>query len=389
MKNKNWFKNAIIYQILIDRFAGFKTIKDWDKPNFIGGNIKGIISNFDYLLDLGVNTIWLSPFYETSEYHGYHITDFYKVDPHFGTIDDLKSLIKKVHDNNMRIITDFVPNHCSNIHPFFKDAQENKESDYRDWFYFNNWPENYLCFLSVKQLPKINLENKKARDYIINSAKHWLSLGIDGYRLDHVIGPSHRFWKKFSREIKDIFPNSVLIGEAWLQGIKFNELKTVNIKNKNLKWLFGSSPDFLLKEYVKELDGVLDFKFQELIRDYIVREKINKNKFLKQMKKHYKRFPENYFLAAFIDNHDMDRFSYECNYDLNKIKNAIKIQFSINQPVIIYYGDEIPLKQNKSIWEYTSHGDIQARYPMIWNYKNKELFNFLKKLIQDKNKNNI
>ncbi|MDG6219386.1 MAG: alpha-amylase family glycosyl hydrolase [Candidatus Thermoplasmatota archaeon] len=120
MRNqKNWIKKAVIYQILIDRFAGYDPKKNWKKPQFIGGNLKGIIDSLSYLKNLGVNAIWISPFYKTSAYHGYHITDFYKVDPHFGNKNDLKRLIDLIHQNDMYIIADFVPNHVSKYHPFF------------------------------------------------------------------------------------------------------------------------------------------------------------------------------------------------------------------------------------------------------------------------------
>lgn len=245
MGSVDWFKNAVIYHILIDRFAGFKSAKNWENPEFLGGNIKGITEKLPYLKEIGINTIWISPFYKTSSYHGYHVTDYFEVDPHFGTTNDVKELIESIHELDMRIIADFVPNHCSKEHPYFKEAQRDKNSEYKEWFYFVNWPNDYLSFLSIKDIPKINLNNTNARNYIINAAKHWLSLGFDGYRLDHVIGPSHDFWRQFRQEIKEIFPQAVLIGEAWMKGIKFNELKTLNIKHKLLKWLAGASPDFL------------------------------------------------------------------------------------------------------------------------------------------------
>ena len=380
----DWFKKAIIYHILIDRFAGFKTTNNWNKPYFLGGNIKGIINKIPYLKSLGINTIWISPFYKTSEYHGYHITDFFKVDPHFGTINDLKKLIEISHKNKIRIIADFVPNHCSNQHPYFIEAQKDKQSEYYKWFYFQKWPNKYLCFLSVNQLPKINLNYPNARNYIINSAKHWLSLGFDGFRLDHVIGPSHNFWKQFRYEIKKIFPDAVLIGEAWMMGIKFKELKTIKIKNKFFKWISGSSPNNLLKEYIGELDGVLDFNFQELIRNFIAWGKISNLEFQNKIKRHYAKYPFDYFLPTFVDNHDMNRFLYECKNDKNKLKKAIEIQFSINQPLIIFYGTEVGLSQNKSIWQYSSYGDLQARRPMIWDKQDKELIEFYKSLINKK-----
>jgi len=383
MNTNNWFKNAIIYHILIDRFAGYKSINDFDKPVFIGGNIKGIIEKLSYLHELGINTIWISPFYKTNTYHGYHITDFFQVEPKFGSISDLKKLIEMVHIQDMRIIADFVPNHCSKDHPYFKDAQNNKNSEFKDWFYFTKWPEDYLCFLSIKELPKFNLENEETKNYITNAAKHWLSLGFDGFRLDHVIGPLHNFWQKFNTEIKKIFPNVVLIGEAWMKGIKFSELKTINIKHKFLKLLSGESSENLLKEYYRELDGVLDFRFQELIKDFIAKENLSKKEFYTKLDSHYRKLPKNYFLPTFLDNHDMNRFLFECKNDKEKLKKAAEIQFAIPQPPIIYYGTEIGMTHDKSVW-YSTYGDLQARQPMNWDKPDYDLLNFYKILIKEK-----
>ena len=385
MGGVDWFKNAIIYHILIDRFAGYTAMDNWDKPVFLGGNIRGITEKLPYLQNLGVTTLWISPFYKTSTYHGYHITDFYQVDPHFGTNKDIKNLIDAVHNLDMYIIADFVPNHCSKEHPFFKEAQQNKNSKYRDWFYFTKWPNSYLCFLSIGDLPKINLQNQEARDHIINAAKHWLSQGFDGYRLDHVIGPLHSFWKHFVKEIKTEYPNVVLIGEAWMMGIKRHELNTINIHHRFLKWLFGgAASDNLLIEYIGELDGVLDFKFQGLIRAYIAHSRISRQRFEKAIKQHYDHFPEDYLLPTFLDNHDMNRFLFDCGNNKEKLREAATIQFSINQPAIIYYGTEIGMTQNKSIWNIPTCGDLQARQPMNWKQQDMELLYFYKKLIEQR-----
>jgi glycosidase len=261
-------KKATIYHIFFDRFSGFDIQKDWKKPIFIGGTIKGIIKKIPYLQQLGIDTIWISPFYQTSAYHGYHITDFFETDARFGTKDDVKYLIKQVHQAKMRIIVDFVPNHCSHLHPFFIDGQQNRNSRYRNWFYFKKWPDNYLCFLSFKELPKLNLENKETRDHIIDAARYWLSFGFDGFRLDHVIGPSHRFWSYFVENIKSVYPQIILIGEAWMQGIRFHELSTIRMNGKYMKWILGNSSDYLLRSYQGLLDGVLDFHGQQLIKKY-------------------------------------------------------------------------------------------------------------------------
>ena len=388
MAGNDWFKNAIIYHIFIDRFAGFTNTDNWDKPIFLGGNIQGIINKLTYLENLGITTIWISPFYKTSAYHGYHITDFYQVDPHFGNLEDIKNLINRVHELNMHIIADFVPNHCSRKHLYFIEAQSNKNSPYCDWFYFTQWPDEYLSFLSVREIPKINLNNEQARDHIINAAKFWLNLGFDGFRIDHVIGPEHTFWNQFKKEIKEDYPNVVLIGEAWMMGIKRSELKTINIKYKLFKWLFGAASDSLLEEYVGELDGVLDFKFQELIRKCITTPNQSKKIFYNNLKNHYAYFPDNYFLPTFLDNHDMDRFLFLCKNDKEKLKTAAQIQFSVDQPAIIYYGTEIGMTQAKSMWNVSTYGDLQARQPMNWEKQDTDLIEFYKKLIgQKKNMN--
>jgi cyclomaltodextrinase len=122
-----WFKKAVIYQILIDRFAGCRA-EGWDKPQFLGGTIRGIIGKLDYIKDLGANTLRISPFCKTDQYHGYHTTDFYQVEPRFENVEDLKELIESVHNAGMRIIADFVPNHVSDQHPYFLDARKRVDS---------------------------------------------------------------------------------------------------------------------------------------------------------------------------------------------------------------------------------------------------------------------
>lgn len=376
-----WFKNAIVYHILIDRFAGVQRPENWPRPEFIGGNLRGIIDKLGYIRDLGVNAVWLSPFCETSAYHGYHITDFFKIDPHFGTVDDLKELIDKAHAAGIKVIADFVPNHCSRHHPFFKEAQTNKTSPYSNWFIFKKWPDKYLCFLSIGELPKLNLQHPPAREHIIKSAQYWLSFGLDGFRLDHCIGPTHDFWKDFRTQIKTDYPDCILIGEAWLMGIRFRELRTINIHRKFRVWLKGQAPEQLYRDYIGELDGVLDFKFQLIMQDFS-NGKIDQPTALHKCRLHIEQFPQDFYLTSFLDNHDMDRFLFICGQDKDKLKTAAKMQFSLDQPKIIYYGTETGLSQDKSLWDIPAHGDLQARRPMPWDSLDKELISFYQNLIR-------
>ncbi len=382
MHGVEWFRHSIIYHILIDRFAGVSLLQYSDQPIFIGGTIRGIIKKLPYLQDLGVTTIWISPFYKTSAYHGYHITDFYQVEPHFGSLEDIQHLIREIHKRDMQIIADFVPNHCSREHPYFQHAQLHKKSEYHDWFYFTRWPDDYLCFLSIKDLPKLNLKNPTTRDHIIDAACYWLGFGFDGFRLDHVIGPDRLFWQEFSTNIKKQYPSAVLIGEAWMKGIQRRELKTIQISGKYLKWLSGSASDRLFQEYIGLLDGVLDFRFQELVQHFFTHPQQKKECLLQTLETHYKRFPKNFFLPTFLDNHDMDRFLFCVGNNIEKLKEAFELQLSIPQPAIIYYGSEIGMTQQKSIWDTPVHGDIYARSPMNWESMDTHLFDFYKKNIK-------
>jgi glycosidase len=168
-----------------------------------------------------------------------------------------------------------------------------------------------------------------------------------------------------------------------MKGIKFKELKTLKINNKYLKWLKKSSDD-ILKEYIDVFDGVLDFRFQELIKSFIAKNQISYEKYIEYLKKHYNKYPSRFYLPNFLDNHDMNRYLFECNNDKNKLKKAVEYQFLIKQPIIIYYGTEIGLKQKKSIWDIKSHGDLQTRIPMNWDYPDEKLLNFYKNLINNK-----
>lgn len=382
-----WFRKAIVYQILIDRFAGYRST-DWSKPEFIGGNIPAITEKLDYLKELGVNAIWLSPFYETTAYHGYHITDYMKVEPRFGNLNDIKEFLQRAHQFDIRIIADFVPNHCSNKHPYFQEALHDKSSKYYDWFIFNKWPDDYLCFFNFGELPKLNLDNPDTRDYIINAAKYWLSIGFDGFRIDHVVGVKHSFWRYFRENIKRDYPDSVLIGEACLDGVRIDNFNSINIRKKIMRWIFGISQDSLQREYYGELDGILDFKFQDLIKTHIAHAPscYDAKTLQEKIEMHCSHYPKCYYLAIFLDNHDMNRFLFECANDKEKLKSAARVQFKLNQPIIIYYGTEVGMTHNSSVQEQKPHADIEARQPMIWKNQDLELFEFYKKLIRDKKK---
>jgi glycosidase len=383
-----WFRNAIVYHILVDRFAGYDTQKDPMLPDFIGGTLKGLLEKLNYLHDLGINTLWLSPVYATRAYHGYHIIDFYQTDTRFGTEEDLKQLIDEAHRKSIRVVLDFVPNHCSRDHPYFIDALEHKNSRYRAWFYFRKYSHEYLSFLHFSDLPKINLDYPAARNHIVGAARKWLAIGVDGFRLDHAVGPSHDFWKTFRKEVKGMNLEAVLIGEAWLENISAGMLNTLNIKHKYLRFLLGVKPGDLQRDYAGVFDGVLDFYFHHQAVKHIAykeEELIDLAKIAHNMEQHYKASPD-YYLPSFVDNHDMDRFLFVAGQSREKLKQALQLQFSLPQPPILYYGTETGMTQSGSIAGRQYYGDILARQPMPWQNLDEELISFCQQIIRDRKK---
>ena len=380
---QEWFENSVIYQIMIDRFAGVEDRENWHNPEYIGGDLEGIKDRLDYLEGLGVDVIWISPFYEGEAYHGYHITDMYSVDPEFGTEEDLKELIEEVHERDMRIIADFVPNHVSVEHEYFKEASTFPNSEYTDWFYFNDWPDKYLSFLDFDQdLAKINLENRDARQHVTDAAKKWLELGLDGYRLDHVIGPSHGFWNHFEQEIHEEFPEAVLVGESWWNGIGFEHLETFEMPRKYLNAVTGSQ-ELAQRNYIGLLDGVLDFKAREIVLSILDSDFLPDSLARPLLRLHYSHYPGSFSLPNFLDNHDTNRVLYELDQDTEKLKKAFDLMLEQSQPTVIYYGTEIGMTQHQSMSDFEDHGDLQARQPMKWKEGDKELLKYFQEKLHE------
>ncbi|MEM5877891.1 MAG: alpha-amylase family glycosyl hydrolase [Candidatus Aenigmatarchaeota archaeon] len=365
----------IIYHIFLDRFAGFDENADDSKPIRIGGNLKAIEKKISYLKKLGINCIWLSPFYKSSDYHGYSVEDFYSVDPSVGSENDLKQLVKKAHDNGILVIADFVPNHCSEKHPFFLEALNDPKSKYKNWFYFKQWPFDYLCFLDFRHLPKLNLDNHEAKKHVIDAALHWLKIGIDGFRVDHAIGPSKEFIKDFVKTVKKQKKDAILLAEVWFQGVDDRHKETIRavdldeiMKSKNM--------EDAAVEQMNEFDCFLDFTFNNLVKKYFKGE-ITAEEFFRRINEHYK---SEACFASFLDNHDMNRFIFEVNNNKNIVKIASVLQFFMNQPVIIYYGNEVGLSQAIDMNEIKEHGDVQARRAMLWNDVDEDMLDHYKRL---------
>jgi glycosidase len=371
-----WIKDATIYQVFIDRFydgntannidcatvAGGYCVNDTFKWN--GGDLTGAQARLDYLQSIGINTLWLSPVYENPvtqigsvydatpgeiyNYHGYEASDFLDVEDNFGTNANLTSLITAAHAAGMKVILDFVPNHSSNQHPYFKDASDNcTSSPYFRWYKFgsvdaqgnlvtyNNslcanghttwWGDNdsYANFFGVKEMPQIDNDYGPARLATINQALTWVNTyDVDGLRLDYAPGPSHSFWLAFRAAVKAADPNIYLVGEVWTGG--------------------GAAER---KSYEGELDGVLSFDHNDLFLQFFAWRSINVDSFDSGLSYYESYYAPEYVLPTFLDNHDKNRFLFEAGQNTNRLKLAFLAQMTLTEPPVIYYGTEVGLSQ--------------------------------------------
>lgn len=366
---KSWLSDAVMYHVLIDRFYG-SSLNDVDKPVFAGGTISGIIEQLDYIQSLGVNCLWISPFYKGVSYHGYHITDFYGVDEHFGTIDDLENLIKCIHQKGMKIIADLVPNHCSINHSYFVDAKKNRNSTFRNWYYFNESTDDYLSFLGFKELAKINLDDSDAKKYFIDNTLFWLNKGFDGFRIDHIIGVSRLFLADLNKAVKMQNSNAIVIGEAWIEGIRRNVFDTIRIRHSLFHKYFGISQENVQRQYDGLIDGVLDFEARNIILKMFLKENKTEDEILKALTIHFKRYSKKFSLVLFLDNHDTNRIMYECGNDLEKVKRLISILKKCHKPLVFYSGTEQALTHSESIFSGKHFADLDVRQPMDWTKRN-------------------
>lgn len=359
--NPDWAKQAVVYQVFVDRFnpgEGRDWIQTADICQHFGGTLVGVIEKLPAIKAMGFNTIWLTPIFDSPSHHGYDISDYFRINPRFGTLDDFKWLIADAHDHGIRIILDFVANHCSNEHPNFQDALKNEDSPYREWFVWKKWPA-YDSFFNVGTMPKINLAyGSPARDYLLSAAQYWLNLGVDGYRLDYAYGPEHDFWVDFRQACVTIKP------EIWT----FGELIV---------------PADIQASYADSLGGSLDFLLCQALRGTFGSESWRLSKFAGFLNSHYRYFPEGYSLPNFIDNHDMDRFYTIAGENSQKLALALMILYALPGPPIVYYGTEALLSQRHLLHDGGGLGFDEARLEMNWKREaNFEFAAYLSKLAE-------
>ena len=227
-----WAANKVVYQIFPSRFATTQPVDKelWYKAPItpmddLHGNLRGIIEHLDYIKDLGIDVVYLTPIFKSNSCHKYDTIDYYQVDPSFGTTEDLKELVQKSHERGMKVVLDAVYNHTGREFFAFQDILEKGEkSKYLDWYFIDELPPrgewgeipNFKCFGYYGGMPKLNLKNPEVEKYITDVACYWIKeCDIDGWRLDVGDEISHFFWKNFRKAIKAVKKDMLIIGEIW------------------------------------------------------------------------------------------------------------------------------------------------------------------------------
>jgi cyclomaltodextrinase / maltogenic alpha-amylase / neopullulanase len=332
----DWTDEVVLYQIMVDRFAdGDGPVSSPETPtDWAGGDLHGVRNALGYLESLGINAVWLTPIFRCVNYHGYDAVDLLAVDERFGGDGALAGLVEAAHARGIRIVLDLVPNHVSDHHPWFVEARAGGAT--RDWFRFAE-DGSYDCFFGNAGMPKIDLDHPDARAAMIAAAGHWLSeFGVDGYRIDHALGPSESFFAAFSGELNRSHP------EAWL----FGEVT--------------ASAEYV-RRYGGLLDGATDFGTAYALRELLAG-RIRPEGFVELEQEAAAVLPHDSFTwVRFLDNHDMDRGLRVWDGDTGRLVAGLSSVTSLPGVPCMLYGTEQALSHAVG----TDEGGLDvARPPM-------------------------
>ena len=373
---KNWFDNIRIYHLLIDRFNGGWQVPPKSENLFCGGNLQGVIDKLDYIKDLGFNAVMLSPIFKSANYHGYHTLNFEDVDPHLGTWEDYQRLLDKAHGMGMKIICDFVPNHCWYEAPLFEASLLKNGGKHRDWFFYpKENSDEFVSFLGFGDLPKFNLTNPEVVGFMIDKAEKLARMGVDAFRIDHALGQPHSFLQRLRQSVQAISSDIVVFGEVWAQGIGPQLASQLYFKTESRLQEFLAqetkpfSQESLQGDYIGTLDGVLDFAYRDILLEEVHAGRGIKGNPTLQSKiaDHFANYPQDFNLVLFLDNHDTDRFMFDCHDDANLLKEAIDLTMEQSRPFSFLYGTEQLMTNRPTIFNAEPYADLRVRNCMDWS----------------------
>lgn len=364
---KKTLAGQVVYQIFPERFANGDPKNDppgtqaWGgvprQRVMFGGDLRGIIDHLDYLADLGVDVIYLTPVFASTSNHKYNIYNYYAIDESFGTLADAKELVTQAHQRNLKVIFDAVFNHTGHDFFAFQDVfEKGEDSDYVSWYHIHDLPltwGSYDTFADdVYTMPKLRTENPAVRDYFFKVGQYWIrEIGIDGWRLDVCDEVDHRFWQGFKEACEAVNPEAVLVGE---------------IMHEAGSYLRGN-----------ELDSIMNYPFLYAGVDYFAKRAIGLDDFLDALAKSRSQYSDaiNHQMWNLLGSHDTPRFLTRALGQRDRLKLASAFQFVYLGAPYIYYGDEIGLDGGE---------DPYCRRCMIWDQAEwkEDLYEHYKTLIR-------
>lgn len=380
-RERDWRNGAIVYQVFVDRFAPShdldakrhlypapKTLHNWaelpsrgckvdelgvwsQELQFWGGDLTSLRGKLDYVQTLGVDVLYLNPIQLAYTNHKYDAIDYFKVSPEYGTRDDVIALAHDCHRRDMKLMLDGVFNHMGKHSPFFKEAMEIEESEYREWYFIGSeFTTGYRGWVDVPNLPEVRVENVKVRNRLWREAdsvvQGYLRDGVDGWRLDVACDLGFNYLKELTDAAHDAKSDSWVVGEVW---------------NYPEQW----SPS---------LDGIMNMHARFLILS-LMQGKIAPAHFGRLVARMIEDAGLEWMLKCWLvlDNHDTRRLRHEiCSDELRHMAQVL--QFTLPGSPVIYYGTELGMDGGD---------DPLCRAPMRWDLASDSNANlaFMKKLI--------
>ena len=383
------FDNSdVLYMLMPDRFASGRNITkpmkglnpyvvDRSKPSLRhGGDLEGVRQHLDYFNQLGVTALWFTPVLENnspdmnsqSSYHGYATTNYYRVDPRFGTNEDYARLVAEAHAKGLKVVMDMIFNHCGYDHPWVKDMPS------KDWFNTPEWMkkgDSYFLQTSykltpvldpyaskvdkretvdgwfVKSMPDLNQKNPHVMTYLIQNSEWWIeTVGIDGIRMDTYPYADRKAMSQWMKILNEEYPNFNTVGETWVTEPAYTAA-----------W----QKDSKLSKVNSYLKTVMDFSFYDKIN---LAKHEETDAWWKGLNRIYNSLCYDYLyenpssVMAFIENHDTDRF-LENGKDTLALKQALALLLTINRIPQLYYGTEVLMNGTKEVTD----GNVRCDFP--------------------------
>lgn len=385
-KRMGFTNRDVLYMLIPDRFANgnpendaFKTMEDKlvdrSEPSLRhGGDLEGIRRHLDYFTDLGVTALWFTPVLENdrpadkgkfSTYHGYATTNYYRVDPRFGTNEDYRQLVKEAHGQGLKVVMDMIFNHCGDYHPWNKDMPS------KDWFNHPNYGlqtsykltpvlDPYVSQVDlaetvdgwfVTSMPDLNQKNPHVLKYLIQNSMWWIeTVGIDGIRMDTYPYADRTAMARWMKAIDEEYPNFNTVGETWVTEPGYTAAWQKDSKLSNGNSYLKTVMDFAFfdrinqgkREETDEWWGGFNRVYNVLVYDYL--------------------YPNPKSVMAFIENHDTDRFLGNTK-DSTMLKQAYALLLTINRIPQLYYGTEILMNGTKEVTDGNVRQDFPGGFP--------------------------